>query len=96
MKKDDKDANEVGEVKEETIAPECLIKHPLQHTWTLWFLETDRTKSWEEMLKEVTSFSTVEDFWGLFNYIKTPSEIKSGCDYYLFKKDIRYLFNIIM
>uniref|UniRef100_A0A182Y2P0 eIF-4F 25 kDa subunit n=1 Tax=Anopheles stephensi TaxID=30069 RepID=A0A182Y2P0_ANOST len=73
----------------ETIDPECLIKHPLQHTWTLWYLEADRTKSWTDSMNEVTSFSTVEDFWSLYNHIRGPSEIKVGGDYMLFKSHIR-------
>ncbi|XP_030566255.1 eukaryotic translation initiation factor 4E1-like [Drosophila novamexicana] len=66
-----------------------LLKHPLQNVWTLWYLENDRTKSWEDMQNEITSFDTVEDFWSLYNHIKPPSEIKLGSDYSLFKKDIR-------
>uniref|UniRef100_A0A182R162 eIF-4F 25 kDa subunit n=1 Tax=Anopheles farauti TaxID=69004 RepID=A0A182R162_9DIPT len=68
---------------------ECAIKHPLQHTWTLWYLEMDRNKSWTDSMNEVTSFSTVEDFWSLFNHIRGPSEIKAGGDYMLFKSHIR-------
>uniref|UniRef100_A0A182PDP8 eIF-4F 25 kDa subunit n=1 Tax=Anopheles epiroticus TaxID=199890 RepID=A0A182PDP8_9DIPT len=73
----------------DTIDPECLIKHPLQHTWTLWYLEVDRSKKWTDSMNEVTSFSTVEDFWSLFNHIRGPSEIKVGGDYMLFKSHIR-------
>ncbi|XP_043866259.1 eukaryotic translation initiation factor 4E1 isoform X1 [Drosophila mojavensis] len=71
------------------VRTEHLFKHPLQNTWTLWYLENDRTKSWEDMLNEITSFDTVEDFWSLYNHIKPPSEIKLGSDYSLFKKGIR-------
>ncbi|XP_062140247.1 eukaryotic translation initiation factor 4E1-like [Drosophila sulfurigaster albostrigata] len=69
--------------------PEVLDKHPLQYVWTLWYLENDRTKTWEDMQNEITSFDTVEDFWNLYNHIKPPSEIKLGSDYSLFKKGIR-------
>ncbi|XP_055383562.1 eukaryotic translation initiation factor 4E1 [Condylostylus longicornis] len=65
------------------------LKHPLENTWTLWYLENDRTKSWEELQNEITSFDTVEDFWSLCNHIKSASEIKIGSDYSLFKKGIR-------
>lgn len=68
---------------------DCLFKHPLQNTWTLWYLEQDHSKSWEDMQNEITSFDTVEDFWSLYNHIKPPSEIKPGSDYSLFKKGIR-------
>ncbi|CAL7943326.1 unnamed protein product [Xylocopa violacea] len=46
--------------------PEVLIKHPLQHTWTLWYYEPDRNKTWEESQREITSFDTAEDFWSMF------------------------------
>ncbi|EDW82029.1 uncharacterized protein Dwil_GK25580 [Drosophila willistoni] len=71
------------------VTEDQMVKHPLQNTWTLWYLENDRTKSWEDMQNEISSFDTVEDFWSLYNYIKPPSEIKMGSDYSLFKKNIR-------
>ncbi|KAH8235011.1 hypothetical protein KR032_007567 [Drosophila birchii] len=74
---------------DEAVRTEHLFKHPLQNTWTLWYLENDRSKSWEDMQNEITSFDTVEDFWSLYNHIKPPSEIKLGSDYSLFKKGIR-------
>ncbi|XP_050095355.1 eukaryotic translation initiation factor 4E1 isoform X1 [Anopheles aquasalis] len=80
-------ANAVPETA--VVDPECLIKHPLQHTWTLWYLELDRSKTWAESMNKVTNFSTVEDFWSLYNHIRGPSEIKVGGDYMLFKSHIR-------
>ncbi|KAH8257178.1 hypothetical protein KR038_005276 [Drosophila bunnanda] len=74
---------------DEVVRTEHLFKHPLQNTWTLWYLENDRSKLWEDMQNEITSFDTVEDFWSLYNHIKPPSEIKLGSDYSLFKKGIR-------
>ena len=40
-------------------------KHPLQNKWTLWYLMGDKAKHlpWEQRLKPVASFDTVEDFW---------------------------------
>lgn len=65
------------------------LKHPLENTWTLWYLENDRSKNWEDMQNEITSFDMVEDFWSLYNHIKQPSEIRVGSDYSLFKKGIQ-------
>ena len=45
--------------------PEQLIKHPLQNKWALWYFKNDKSKDWAANLKVVTSFDTVEDFWGL-------------------------------
>lgn len=86
------DTNNIEKVREEPgseITPECLVKHPLQNQWTLWYLENDRSKSWEDMQNEITSFDTVEDFWSLYNHIRVASELKQGNDYSLFKKSIR-------
>ncbi|XP_045446055.1 eukaryotic translation initiation factor 4E1-like [Melitaea cinxia] len=80
----DSKANAVTEVP-----PEFLIKHPLQNTWSLWFYDNDRTKSWEENQIELTSFDTVEDFWRLYHHIKLPSELRQGHDYAVFKQGIR-------
>lgn len=82
-------AGTVAVSAKEEIAQECLIKHPLQNQWTLWYLEMDRSKSWEDMLNEITSFDTVEDFWSLYNHIRVASDLKAGNDYSLFKKNIR-------
>ncbi|GLH00560.1 hypothetical protein R5R35_000014 [Gryllus longicercus] len=70
-------------------ASSTYIKHPLQHTWTLWYYENKRSKTWGENQREISSFDTIEDFWSLYNYTKFPSELKQGCDYSLFKYGIR-------
>ncbi|XP_030385908.1 eukaryotic translation initiation factor 4E1 [Scaptodrosophila lebanonensis] len=64
-------------------------KHPLEHVWTLWYLENDRTKHWKDMLNEITQIDSVETFWSLYYTIKTPSELKIGCDYSMFKQGIK-------
>lgn len=65
------------------------VKHPLQNCWALWYFENDRNNVWENNLKEIASFQTVEDFWSLYNHIKLASELKQGCDYSLFKKGVK-------
>ncbi|KAG7188282.1 hypothetical protein KM043_007946 [Ampulex compressa] len=85
---------EVERKEQETInfdefPPEVLIKHPLQNTWTLWYYELDRNRLWEESQREISSFDTVEDFWSLYNHIKSASELRQGCDYSMFKQGIR-------
>ena len=43
------------------------VKHQLQHTWTLWFTKPPSGKQdWTELLKEVISFDSVEEFWGIY------------------------------
>lgn len=67
----------------EELPPELQIKHPLQNTWTLWYYENDRNKTWENNQREITSFDTVEDFWR-YNLIHFPrSHILWACLVYL-------------
>ncbi|XP_026328484.1 eukaryotic translation initiation factor 4E1-like isoform X2 [Hyposmocoma kahamanoa] len=50
---------------------------------------TNDKKKWEDNLIELTAFNTVEDYWSLYHYMKTPSELSLGQDYCVFKKGIR-------
>lgn len=67
----------------------AVQKHPLQHTWCLWVLmHKQSTKdNWQNSQMNVHAFNTVEDFWRLFNNIKSPSRL-GIIDFSLFKKDI--------
>lgn len=43
------------------------VKHALQNTWTLWFTKPPSGKQdWSELLKEVITFDSVEEFWGIY------------------------------
>lgn len=82
------------EVQEEVVAvpPEVSIKHPLQHRWTLWYdnpKKPSSAESWEENLKKIFTFDTVEDFWCLYNNVLTPTKLSVGSNYHLFKEGIR-------
>ncbi|KRZ18291.1 Eukaryotic translation initiation factor 4E-3, partial [Trichinella zimbabwensis] len=66
-----------------------MIKHPLQHTWVLWYLTNDRKINWHDRLKEVAAFNTVEDFWALYNYIQKASSLPNNSDFYYFKQGVR-------
>lgn len=65
--------------------------HKLENSWTLWFDKRVYGKdvSWEENLKCIGTFSTVEDFWSYYNFIKKPNEIPMGANYHLFKEGVK-------
>ncbi|MCJ1224790.1 eukaryotic translation initiation factor 4E [Toensbergia leucococca] len=67
------------------------VKHPLMHEWTLWFTKppTGKGDNWSDLLKEVVTFDSVEEFWGVYNNITPTSELALKSDYHLFKKGIR-------
>jgi len=69
------------------------ISHPLKHGWTLWYdaqLSGGKRPggSWGDNIKEVFTFSTIEDFWRLYNNLTIPSQLQQGSTYSLFKNGI--------
>lgn len=84
-------------MEETTIAVSATVsdtaaKHPLQNRWVLWYDNPKKrhsTESWEENLKNVYTFDTVEDFWCLYNNILVPTKLSIGSNYHLFKEGIR-------
>jgi Eukaryotic initiation factor 4E len=44
------------------------VKHPLQNQWTLWYTKpsTGKIDNWNDLLKEVVTFDSVEEFWGVY------------------------------
>ncbi|KAE9963453.1 hypothetical protein BLS_009272 [Venturia inaequalis] len=67
------------------------VKHPLMNKWTLWFTKppTGKNDNWNELLKQVISFDSVEEFWGIYNNITPASDLAQKSDYHLFKEGVR-------
>ncbi|KAI0171667.1 eukaryotic translation initiation factor 4E [Pestalotiopsis sp. IQ-011] len=67
------------------------VKHPLQNKWTLWFTKPSSGKgdNWNDLLKEVITFNSVEEFWGVYNNIAPVSDLALKSDYHLFKEGVR-------
>jgi len=67
------------------------VKHPLQNSWTIWYDNPQKRTnqaSWGDHLKKITTFSTVEDFWRVFNNLKPASSLAQGSNYHIFKEHI--------
>lgn len=84
----------LDEKKDSTVlenSEEFNVKHPLNSKWTLWYTKppVDNNESWAELLKPVVSFSTVEEFWGIFHAIPKVNELPPRSDYHLFRDDIK-------
>ncbi|KAH7724873.1 translation initiation factor 4E [Aphelenchoides avenae] len=71
------------------IPREAFGPHPLQYRWVLWYLKGDRNKDWEDCLKQVATFDTVEGFWALYTQLQLASGLNWSSDYYLFKDGIK-------
>jgi len=71
---------------------EFEIKHPLQFGWSWWYDNPNTSKTtqatWNDNLKKIYTFSTVEDFWCLWNNIKGAKDLPPGSNYHVFKDGI--------
>ncbi|XAR66638.1 hypothetical protein NMG60_11012930 [Bertholletia excelsa] len=77
---DDKPATEI-------VAP----LHPLEHSWTFWFdnpSAKSRQAAWGSSIRPIYTFSTVEQFWSVYNNIHHPSKLVVGADFHCFKYKI--------
>lgn len=70
------------------IRPMEKYKHPLQYSWSFWYLSPNEEMSWSMRLQKLASVSTIEDFWSVYNWVDAPSEMKCGADFSLFKEGI--------
>lgn len=70
---------------------EFTAKHPLNSKWTLWYTkpQTSSSESWHDLLKPVITFSSVEEFWGIYNSIPSANQLPMKSDYHLFKEGIK-------
>ncbi|XP_074272410.1 eukaryotic translation initiation factor 4E-2-like [Silene latifolia] len=67
------------------------ISHPLENSWTFWFDNPSgksKQAAWGSSMRPVYTFSTVEQFWGVYNNIHHPSKLGIGSDLYCFNKKI--------
>ncbi|XP_030474169.2 eukaryotic translation initiation factor 4E-2-like isoform X1 [Syzygium oleosum] len=71
--------------------PKADQPHPLEHSWTFWF-DNPSAKSkqvaWGDSMRPIYTFSTVEEFWSLYNNIHHPSKLAVQADLYCFKNKI--------
>lgn len=72
-------------------AKDFEVKHPLNTKWTLWYTKpaVDKSESWSDLLRPVTSFQSVEEFWAIVQNIPEPHELPLKSDYHVFRNDIR-------
>ncbi|KAJ7726010.1 translation initiation factor eIF4e [Mycena maculata] len=66
--------------------------HPLRNTWVFWFRQQrapgNKIISYEEGIKRVAAFSSVESFWALHTHLTAPSALTPTTDYLLFHAGI--------
>ncbi|EHA8588440.1 eukaryotic translation initiation factor NCBP [Cocos nucifera] len=70
--------------------------HSLKHKFVFWYTRRTpgvRTQiSYEDNIKKIVEFSTVEGFWVCYCHLVRPSSLPSPTDLHLFKEGIRPLW----
>lgn len=69
-------------------------EHRLQFSYSLWFSRRNPGKQpnnqrYDQNLKLVCTFDTVEQFWRNYSHLMRPSELSGHSDYHLFKEGIK-------
>jgi len=66
---------------------------PLRHTWVFWFRQQrspgNKITNYEEGIKKVAAFGSVESFWSLQTHLNPPSQLQPTTDYLLFHSGVR-------
>ncbi|KAI9136321.1 translation initiation factor eIF 4e-like domain-containing protein [Paraphysoderma sedebokerense] len=71
---------------------EKIERHPLRFSWVCWFMyrkQGEKIDKYEENIKKVASFSSIEDFWAVYSHLARPHQLPSISDYHLFKQGVR-------
>lgn len=85
-----------GEIDIEMPVPEPN-EHRLQFAYVLWFShrpggKTLNVQPYDQNLKVIGAFNTVEKFWAIYGHIIRPSEMAVHSDFHLFKHGIKPLW----
>ena len=83
------DDSKPDSIKEIKILRDPSLKYPLECSWSFWFFKNNREYDWKENLTLLTTVDTVEDFWSVYIHLRPVESLQEGCDYMLFKKDIK-------
>lgn len=79
--------------KELELLPPGPDEHRLQFAYTLWFSRRGGkhvpSQPYDQNLKMIGTFNTVERFWALYSHLVRPSEIAGQSDFHLFKHGIK-------
>jgi translation initiation factor 4E len=68
---------------------EDIKKTKLPRKYTLWYTSATEKANYEEKLKQIAVFETVEDFWAVYQHLKRPDQIPNDSDYNLFVDEIK-------
>ncbi|KAG5438791.1 hypothetical protein PCANB_002511 [Pneumocystis canis] len=69
--------------------------HILKYSFTFWYMNRsfgNKIKDYESSLRKIITFSSVEEFWSIYAYLKRPDMLPVISDFHLFKEGIKPIF----
>ncbi|XP_018023940.1 eukaryotic translation initiation factor 4E type 2 [Hyalella azteca] len=64
-------------------------EHRLQYVWNLWYSNRSTKRNYDQNLRQICRFGTVEGFWRCYQWLKRPSYLSLQSIYHLFKEGIK-------
>jgi translation initiation factor 4E len=87
------DKNESNHERKSSLS--LSAQHKLNSTWVFWYIsrkEKVHNIPYQERLKKIASFSTLEDFFRYYVYLKSASEVERNTDLSIFKEGYKPLW----
>lgn len=84
-----------GDSKNQEITYQLTSEHKLNSTWCFWYASRkikDHSTPYADRIKKFAEFTTVEDFFKYYVYLKSASEIERNTDISLFKQGYKPLW----
>lgn len=53
-----------------------------------------KVENYEKSLRELGTFSSIQDFWGIYTHIVRLEDLHYACDFHLFKQGIRPVWEV--
>ena len=83
-----------------TNKPIVFNKTKLQNKFSFWYRisedlfsnqpkQTIDLKDYENQVKKIAEFETIEDFWAIFQHLRKPDSCKSGIEFQMFKDPVK-------
>ncbi|KAJ2345596.1 hypothetical protein GGH91_002482 [Coemansia sp. RSA 2671] len=75
-----------------TAAAPASSEHPLQYSWTYWFMHRapgQKIDHYESSMVKIATFATVESFWAVYSHLKRPDQVPTITDYQMFRAGVR-------
>ncbi|XP_016347593.1 eukaryotic translation initiation factor 4E type 2-like isoform X1 [Sinocyclocheilus anshuiensis] len=91
--KNDKEEKDSNTTKRKAVVPGAG-EHPLQYNYSFWYSRRTpgrpaSTQSYEQNIKQIGSFASVEQFWRFYSHMIRPGDLTGHSDFHLFKEGVK-------